>query len=134
VKGNAAREVPLHEHLVAQGFIGFAKGLRAGPLFYDPDARRKADDDPTNPTRQPWAKARDKISEWVRSLGVDDPGISPNHAWRHTFKRRAARAGIERRIRSAMCGHVSKDEGDQYETPTLEDLAAEIVRLPRYEA
>ncbi len=133
VKGNVARVVPLHEHLAEQGFVAFAQAKRSGPLFYDPEGRRKADDDPTNPTRQPWVKARDKISEWVRALGVNDPGISPNHAWRHTYKRRAARAGIERRIRFAMCGHSSKEEGDDYETPTIEDLAAELLRFPRYE-
>ena len=133
VKGNVARVVPLHEHLVEQGFIAFAQSKRKGPLFYDPSARRKADDDPTNPTRQPWTKSRDKLSEWVRSLGVTDPGISPNHAWRHTFKRRAARAGIERRIRFGFCGHTSKDEGDRYETPSVEDLAVEGRKFPRYE-
>jgi integrase len=106
-KGNAAREVPLHEHLVEQGFVAFAQARSKGPLFYEPSARRKADVDPTNPVRQPWTKARDKLSEWVRSLGVTDPGISPNHAWRHTFKRRAARAGLERRIRFGFCGHTS---------------------------
>jgi integrase len=133
VKGNTARTVPLHEHLIEQGFIAFATAKGKGPLFYGPDARRKVDDDPTNPTRRPWAKSRDKLSEWVRALGVTDPGISPNHAWRHTFKRIAARAGIERRIRFGFCGHTSKDEGDRYETPTVEDLAAEGRKFPRFE-
>jgi len=32
-----------------------------------------------------------------------------------------------------MCGHSSRDVGDGYETPTLEDLAAEIPKFPRYE-
>jgi integrase len=132
VKGNVARTVPLHEHLIEQGFIAFAQAKGKGPLFYDPEARRKVDDDPTNPTRRPWAKSRDKLSEWVRALGVTDPGISPNHAWRHTFKRIAARAGIERRIRFAFCGHVSGDEGDRYETPSVEDMAVEGRRFPRY--
>ncbi len=134
VKGNKAREVPLHQHLIEQGFVSFIQSRREGPLFYDPEGRRKAgNDDLTNPTRPPWVKQRDKLAEWVRSLGVTDPGISPNHAWRHTFKRRAARAGIERRIRFGMCGHSSKEEGDNYETPTVEDLAAEIGKFPRYE-
>jgi integrase len=132
VKGNTARTVPLHEHLIEQGFIEFAQSKGKGPLFYDPDGRRKVDDDPTNPTRRPWAKSRDKLSEWVRGLGVTDPGISPNHAWRHTFKRIAARAGIERRIRFAMCGHISTDEGDRYETPSVEDMAVEGRKFPRY--
>jgi integrase len=133
VKGNTARTVPLHEHLIEQGFVTFAKAKGKGPLFYDPDGRRKVDDDPTNPTRRPWAKSRDKLSEWVRALGVTDPGISPNHAWRHTFKRIAARAGIERRIRFGFCGHTSSDEGDRYETPSVEDLAVEGRKFPRFE-
>lgn len=133
VKGNKAREVPLHQHLIEQGFVSFAQSRRKGPLFYDPQGRRKTGEgDLTNPTRPPWVKQRDKLAEWVRSLGVTDPGISPNHAWRHTFKRRAARAGIERRIRFGMCGHSSKEEGDNYETPTVEDLAAEIGKFPTY--
>jgi integrase len=132
VKGNVARTVPLHEHLIEQGFIEFAKRAGPGPQFYDPGARRKADDDPTNPRRRPWSKASDKLSEWVRGLGVTDPGSSPNHAWRHTYKRRAARAGIERRIRFAMCGHVSGDEGDRYETPSVEDMAVEGRKFPRF--
>jgi integrase len=133
VKGNEAREVPLHPHLVEQGFIAFAQGHRTGPLFFDPKARRKANSaDPANPLRGQWIKSRDKLSAWVRSLGIDDPGISPNHAWRHTFKRRAARAGIERRFRFAMCGHATREEGDSYEAPTLEDMATVISKLPRY--
>ena len=132
MKGNTARTVPLHEHLIEQGFVSFAQSKGKGPLFYDPGARRKVDDDPTNPTRRPWAKCRDKLSEWVRSLGVTDPGISPNHAWRHTFKRIAARAGIERRIRFGFCGHTSSDEGDRYETPSVEDLVIEGRKFPRY--
>lgn len=133
VKGDRARAVPLHAHVIDQGFLEFVKAAGAGPLFYDPDGQRKKDDDPTNPSRGPWVKARVKLADWVRDLGVNDPGISPNHAWRHTFKRRAARAGIEKRIRWAMCGHSSRDVGDDYEAPTVEDLAAEMVKFPRYD-
>ncbi len=32
-----------------------------------------------------------------------------------------------------MCGHATKEHGDDYETATLEDLAAEISKLPKYE-
>jgi integrase len=48
VKTGEARTVPLHEHLIEQGFVTFAR-TKAGPLFYDSDGRRKLDDDPTNP-------------------------------------------------------------------------------------
>lgn len=133
VKGGQARTVPLHEHLIELGLIKFVGTVGKGPLFYDPDGQRVTRDDPTNPVQAPWVKQRNKLAEWVRGLGVTDSNISPNHAWRHTFKRRAARAKIERRIRFAFCGHSSDDVGDDYETPTVEDLAEELKAFPRYE-
>lgn len=132
VKGGQARTVPLHEHLIELGLIEFVEGVGKGPLFYDPSGQRVTRDDPTNPVQAPWVKQRNKLAEWVRGLGVTDTNISPNHAWRHTFKRRAARAKIERRIRFAFCGHASDDVGDDYETPTLEDMADELRAFPRY--
>lgn len=137
VKGGQARVVPIHDHIVEQGFIDFvtAKG-GAGPLFYDPAGNRvsRTARDIDNPARGEWVKARNKLADWVRDLGIDDPNISPTHAWRHTFKRRAARAQVDRRIRWAMCGHSSRDVGDAYETPSIEDLYAELLAgFPRYE-
>jgi len=88
VKGRRARVVPIHDHLVEQGFVAFAEAQGDGPLFYDPNGRRNDVSDPFKPIRAPWVKAREKLAEWVRSLGVTDPNISPVHAWRHTFKRR----------------------------------------------
>jgi hypothetical protein len=32
-----------------------------------------------------------------------------------------------------MCGHTSTDEGDRYETPSVEDMAVEGRKFPRYE-
>jgi integrase len=132
VKGRRARTVPLHEHLLEQGFIQFAQAQGSGPLFYDPRERGGGPPDPLKPVRPPWVKARQKLAEWVRSLGVNDPNISPVHAWRHTFKRRASRAGIERNVRDAICGHKLRDVGDKYEAPTVEDMAVSLRRFPRY--
>jgi hypothetical protein len=115
-----------------QGFIKFAQSQGHGPLFYDPADRRGGAADPLKPVRPPWVKSREKLAEWVRSLGVNDRGISPNHAWRHTFKRRAARALIERHVRDAICGHKLRDVGDKYEAPTVEDMAVALKKFPRY--
>jgi integrase len=95
VKGPRTRVVPLHEHLLELGFAKFAQAQDQGPLFYDPSDRRRDAFNPLKPVRPPWVKSRGKLAEWVRSLGVTD----------HTFKRRAARAGVERNIRDAICGH-----------------------------
>jgi integrase len=133
VKGRRTRIVPIHEHLIEQGLIKFVEAQGSGPLFYDASGRRGDASDPLRPVRAPWVKAREKLAGWVRSLGVDDPNISPNHAWRHTFKRRASRAGIERHIRDAICGHKLRDVGDKYEAPTVEDMAVALQKFPRFE-
>ena len=52
-EGGSARVVLLHEHLVERGFVIVGQSKGNGPLFFDPDGRRKVDDDPTNPVRQP---------------------------------------------------------------------------------
>jgi integrase len=132
VKGRRARTVPLRDDLLEQGFIQFAQAQGDGPLFYDTRDRGGDVPDPLKPVRAPWVKSREKLAEWVRSLGVNDPNISPNHAWRHTFKRRASRAGIERHVRDAICGHKLRDVGDKYEAPTVEGMAVALRKLPRY--
>lgn len=134
VKGSMARTVVLHEHLIEQGFVKFVSDAGRGPLFYDPKAggSRVKDDDPLNPVRPMYVQVRQKLADWVRKLGVTDKGVSPNHGWRHTFKRRAARAKIEQRIRDAFCGHSAGHVGAIYELPTVEDLAEAIKAFPRY--
>lgn len=134
VKGQIDRTVVLHEHLEAQGFLAFVQQAAPGPLFYGPSRKQAREPDPLNPARAPYVVVRQKLADWVRNdVGVKDAGVSPNHAWRHTFKRRAARAGIEQRIRDAFCGHSDGRVGAIYETPTVEDLAEAIKKFPRYE-
>jgi integrase len=134
VKGSVARTVVLHDHLVEQGFIRFVQGAKAGPLFYDSNAAgtKTKGDDPLNPRRPMYVQVRQKLADWVRKLGVTDKGVSPNHGWRHTFKRRAARAGMEQRLRDAFCGHSSGNVGSIYERPSVEDLGQAITTFPRY--
>ena len=102
VKTNVVRIVPLHEDLIAQGFLDFVKSRGTGPLFYNPDAK---DDgkatDPRSPQRPRAVKTRERLAGWVRELGVTDKGVRPNHAWRHTFKQIAERCGISERVSDA---------------------------------
>jgi integrase len=105
------------------------------PLFYNTKSPSKsATSDRTKPARPRPVTTRSRLAEWVRKdCGVTDPEVSPNHSWRHTFKRRAARAGIEQRIRDAMCGHAPKVVGDEYETPDITDLIEAMKKFPRYD-
>ena len=131
VKGGTARTVPLHEHLIAQGFLEFVHGRGRGPLFFNPVASIN-NPDPTKQKKPRAAQARQRLATWVRALGVSDPHISPNHAWRHTFKQRADRAGITERMSDYITGHAHKSEGAGYGAPTTDDMAAALKRFPRY--
>ncbi|HEY9009710.1 MAG TPA: hypothetical protein VIN06_01700 [Devosia sp.] len=134
VKGQIDRTVVLHADLIEQGFLDFVANAGPGPLFYGASRAEPKVLDPLNPPRPPYVIARQKLADWVRNdVGIKDTGVSPNHAWRHTFKRRAARAKIEQRIRDAFCGHSDGRVGAIYETPTVEDLAEAIKTFPRYE-
>jgi hypothetical protein len=88
---------------------------------------------------QPSTRAR-SLPLGVRSLGeaghcrpLTGPGIRPNQAWRHSFKRRAARA-IEPRIRDGICGHAPRTVAEAYELPIVENMAVAIQKFPRWKA
>jgi integrase len=133
VKTSKVRVVPIHSDLVEQGFLRFVEDVKSrlgpdAPLFY----KR-----PTKPSRNPnyrgpASKAAERLAEWVRGLGITDPGILPNHAWRHTWKTCAARADIEEGMRDAICGHSSRMVGRGYEHFTPEDMAEAVWKFPRW--
>jgi hypothetical protein len=55
---------------------------------------------------------------------VTDEELSPNHAWRHTFKQIADRAGITERTSDYITGHRHRTTGAAYGAPTLEDMGS----------
>jgi len=136
VKTGKPRTVPLHEHLLAQGFLEFVKASGKGPLFYNSNPKRLRTSGPaeaTNPPKARSVKARERIAEWVRELGVTDQELQPNHAWRHTFMSIARRHGVTRENLYSITGHTAKDVGESYGTPTLVDKAEALKKFPRYE-
>jgi integrase len=69
----------------------------------------------------------------VRGLGITDPGVGPNHAWRHTFKAPRQEGRHCQGIRDAICGHSSRSVAQDYEHVTVEDMAEALAKFPRYE-
>jgi integrase len=133
IKTNEMRVVPLHQHVVAQGFLEFVKSKGPGPLFYNPAVGvSKAVNDPLRPPRPPAQTTRAHLGTWVRKLGVDDPEVSPTHGWRHTFKQIAERAGISEKVSDAITGHSPVNEARKYGRPTVEDMANALKKFPRY--
>jgi len=131
VKNRKPRTVPLHEDLIKQGFVRFVNLSGKGPLFYN-EAKTTPAEDPTNPKRPRAVKARERVAAWVREIGVSDPELQPNHAWRHTFKATGFRWGISEKDLDAIVGHAPASVGRGYGEPTLADKAAALRRFPRF--
>ncbi len=129
VKTNEARIVPIHEHLIEQGFIDMVKSQGSGPLFYEP-GRQRIDSE----SNRHFKKVGERLAEWVRKdVGITDPGLKPNHAWRHTFKSMSYTLGIEERLVDAIQGHAPKTTGRRYGKAPLAALAEAIGKIPRFE-
>jgi integrase len=129
VKAKVARLVPLHQHLMDQGFLDMVKERGAGPLFYDPNKQRVLKD-----SNRHFKKVGERLAEWVRKeVGITDPDIQPNHAWRHTFKTMSHTAGIEERVADAIQGHAPSTTGRRYGGVPLKTKAEAIAKLPRFQ-
>jgi integrase len=131
IKGGRARRVPLHLHLIEQGFIDFAQSRGDEPLFYRPRKPRAAEI--TKQPKLPAAQARQRLSAWTRRIGLNVEDLSPNHAWRHTFKLIGRRVDPDGTVLDYICGHAPATVGRTYGEPELRDLARFIERFPRYE-
>ncbi|MBH5370454.1 hypothetical protein [Bradyrhizobium glycinis] len=131
-KTGQVRVVPLHEHLIAQGFIEMVNQVGNGALFYNDKTPQKMSSDPLKPSRPRAATARAHLGTWVRELGIDDPDISPNHSWRHLFKRIGDEVGMSERINDAITGHAPPTEGRKYGPPKVASMAEALKKFPRY--
>ena len=132
VKTRKTRVVPLHEHIIAEGFLEMVREVGKGALFYNDQTPHRASNDPLNPSRSRAGNVRGDLAEWVRAIGVRDKELSPTHAWRHTFKQTAERAGISEKVHDAITGHAPASEGRKYGQPTAEDMAKAMKNFPRY--
>jgi len=132
IKTSNARTVPLHEHLIAQGFIEFVRTQGDGPLFYNLRAAAAGEVDPLNPERSPSIKTRGRLGAWVRELGITDPEVGPTHGWRNTFQRIADRVGIAEKMSDRITGHAPASIGRRYGPATVEDMAEALKKFPRY--
>ncbi len=132
IKTGKARRIPLHSHLIEQGFLDFVKSRGNGPLFFEPIKGRE-DAEAINPRKPQSVMLLGELSKWVRSLGVKDPHVSPTHSWRHLFKQIAERHGISERISDAITGHAAATAGRAYGAPSVSDMAEALKRFPRYQ-
>lgn len=112
IKTGQARRVPLHEHLIEQGFLEFVSARGQGPLFYRPRSKVNSTE-PSEQKKSPAAQMRQRLAKWVRDIGVNEKHLAPNRAWRHTFKLLGRRVEQEDTLLDYICGHAPQSSGRQ---------------------
>jgi integrase len=131
VKTKEARVIPIHGHIIEQGFLAEVESQPPGPLFYNPDNRRAPDDAEDN---RHVKKVGERLAKWVReTVGITDHGIKPNHAWRHLFSTLAEEAGISERTYNAIQGHAPANVGRKYGSTTVKARAEAMALFPRFD-
>jgi integrase len=128
VKTDAYRVVPLHPHLLEQGFVEYAKGMGAAPLFYDPKRAKGG-----TAAHSQSDKSGEKLAEWIRKdIGITDPAIMPNHAWRHRFRTIGRSLKVQGDVLNALDGHAAESVADKYGDFWPQTLFEVICSFPRY--
>lgn len=121
------RKVPIHRHILDQGFLDFVEQRRklGKPLFYAPERARGAT--AGNPQ---YKKAGERLAEWIHSLGIHGP--QPNHGWRHLFKAVARHVGMDREVEGFITGHSTGKTSADYGPRWTKTLGQEIAKYPRF--
>ena len=117
---NSERIVPLHAAVKDSGFLRFRRGMRYGPLFpkLSPDRFGNRGGNGTK-----------VLGRWVRSLGVTDPRIAPNHAWRHRFTTLRRQYGLAEDLAKAIVGHAPQSVADFYGAYPIQAMYRELTRI-----
>ncbi|MHC4040795.1 DUF6538 domain-containing protein [Bradyrhizobium sp. 23AC] len=123
VKNKEAREVPLHPHLVEQGFIDFVMASCDGYLFLTV----AKSEDPQGKLRT----LKNRMAEFGRAV-VTDERVAPNHGWRHHFITKCRKYRVDPEKRRMITGHAGESVDERvYGDPA--GLYQEVCKLPHYQ-
>jgi site-specific recombinase XerD len=125
IKTNRFCDVPVHEHLIAEGFLDFVQASEEGHLF----CRLGADGTIQGSASGIYSRVRDHVREVVA-----DKDVQPNHAWRYTFKTMGLEARIDPLILDALSNHAPGHQGGKYTKVTLKARAEAMAQFPRYKS
>lgn len=120
-KNRRARYVPLHEHLIAQGFLDFVKTHAGSDRLF----AAVEDGDLTTAAQVTGGH----LAGWVRKV-LKDPSVAPNHGWRHRFETEA-RFHMQEMFVDAIQGHAGKTQGRKYGHFPPRVLGPLIAKMPR---
>lgn len=143
VKTDKPRMVPVHSDLIRQALLEFVRSKGEGPLFYAEERRshrriapmriggKRSEAAPPAPTH-PARTVAGRLSGWVRDIGVKDPNVQPNHAWRHLFMTLCRAHGVAEEARYFLVGHTLRDMGQRYGEAEPGYLSRELDKIPAF--
>lgn len=123
VKTDDYRDVPVHEHLIATGFVEFVQQSKPGHLFCDVGK--------DGSTAGPADGVYKRVYSMVRGV-LEGKQVQPNHAWRYTFKTYGHEAGLNELTVDAICGHAARTQGEKYRGITVKKRLEVMAAFPRY--
>ncbi|NNM72419.1 hypothetical protein [Enterovirga aerilata] len=104
---DSERDVPIHHSLLDAGFMGFVRDRGEGPLFYERSSGNREKEHAT-------AGVTNRLGQWIRASGFDDPRKQPSHALRHWFNSAGQRVGLSDALVDAISGHAPKTVADRH--------------------
>lgn len=130
VKTGNYRLAPVHPQLLEQGLCDFVSSLPDGPIFYSLAPVRGKPADPVERAQSAGAK----VGQWVRDfVGITDPNVQPNHAWRHRFKTVARDSKMDLEVRDAIQGHEDGRAASDYGEVSVKAMWEAVQKLPRFD-
>jgi integrase len=130
-KSNADRLVPVHQALIAEGFLEFVGQVTADRLF--PRACLDRHGNRQNAKGEWNDKGALRLSVWVNNLvlPIESSGADPNHGWRHRFQVEATTAKLDRFVINRIVGHEDGHVSGTYQQDGFRDLLwNEMMKFP----
>lgn len=116
------RLVPIHQDLVAMGFLDPVEKLRkSGQTLLFPE----------------WAKRRDKVNDWFNVTFLPSLGLKSKqkvfYSFRHTLSTELARFGVPRELSKMISGHAPQEVASVYIHASPVTLMAEALNKVKFE-
>ncbi|WP_425907509.1 DUF6538 domain-containing protein [Nitrobacter sp. TKz-YC02] len=118
---SSERTIPIHTAVIDAGFLEFVASIKSGPLFIQlkPDKFGSRGGTGTK-----------VLGRWIRSLGLKDPRLAPNHSWRHRMRTLARDYMLQPDLIDAITGHRKRTVADGYGEFPMPALKRELDKIP----